>query len=286
MKHAIYWRDTEAVEPGPPLRGEASCDVCLVGGGYTAMWTANFIKQTEPSLEVHIVEAEYAGAGASGHNDGFATPTIGHNLSGLVKRFGHEAVGRSILEIGRFCRKEGVDAEIEQNGMYFVATNPGQLHRLHRDVELASELGASLTVLDREQVQERIGSPALLAAVNQGGAVINPHKLARGLARVIREKGVVIHEQTPAVAVGRAGERHVVSTPHGRVVARKLVLATNAYQHRLDGFRDQVKPVWSYAMVSDPVPERWLEELPWSGREGFVEVCNFIGFARLRTTAC
>lgn len=288
LKHKIYWRDTEPVDPGPPLQGQVTCDVCFVGGGYTAMWTANFLKQAEPSLEVHVVEAEYAGAGASGHNDGFATPTIGHNLSGLVRRFGRErakdaytAVGRSILELGRFCRKEGVDAELEQNGMYFVATNEGELHRLHRDVELASELGASLKVLDRDQIQERIGSPALLAGVNQGGAIINPHKLARGLARVVRDKGVVIHEQTRALHVGREGGRFVVETPEGRVLADKVVLATNAYQHQFREFRDQVKPVWSYAMVSEPVPDAWLDELPWSGREGFVQVCNFIGFARL-----
>jgi glycine/D-amino acid oxidase-like deaminating enzyme len=291
LRHEIYWRDTEPVEPGPPLQGPVRCDVCIVGGGYTGMWTAHFLKKAEPSLDVRIIEADYAGAGASGHNDGFATPTIGHGLSGVVRRFGRErakvayaAIGRSLLELGRFCRKEGVDAELHASPVHFVATRTEQLHRLQRDIELASELGAQMTLLDGEQARAKIGSPAIHGAVEQAGALINPHKLARGLARVVRDAGVEIYERTPAVALERAGARHVVRTPQGTVSADRLLLATNAYQHQFSEFRRQVKPVWSYAMVSEPVPEAWLRELPWPERNGFVEVCNFIVFARLTAT--
>ena len=289
LKHAIYWRETEPVEPGPRLERDVRCDVCIVGAGYTGLWTAYFLKQAEPSLSIHLLEQEYAGAAASGHNDGFVTPTIGHNsLAGLVRRFGHEpakagfgAVGRSILELGRFCRKEGVDADFEANGNYLVATSPGQVERLQRNVELAAELGAHLEVLDRDAARAKIGSPAIELAVGQGGALVNPHKLARGLARVVREKGVEIHEGTPATRLERDGAGWRVVTPRGRVQAADLVLATNAFQHQFAEFRRQVKPVWSYAMVSEPVPDRWLEELPWPGREGFVEMRNFVLFARL-----
>jgi glycine/D-amino acid oxidase-like deaminating enzyme len=287
-RHEIYWRGTEPVEPGPPLEGEVRCDVCIVGGGYTGMWTAYFLKQAEPSLDVRIVEADYAGAGASGHNDGFATPTIGHSLSGVVRRFGRErakvayaAIGRSLLELGRFCRKEGVDAELQASPIHFVATRPEQLHRLERDVELATELGAQTTLLDGERARAEIGSPAIQGAVKQAGALINPHKLARGLARVVRDGGVEIYERTPATALARAGALHIVRTPGGTVAADRLLLATNAYQHQFSQFRRQVKPVWSYAMVSDPIPDEWLQELPWPERNGFVEARNFIVFARL-----
>ncbi|HEU4702106.1 MAG TPA: FAD-binding oxidoreductase [Conexibacter sp.] len=288
MRHEIYWRSTEPVTPGPPLAEDVACDVCIVGGGYTGLWTAFFLKQAAPELDVRIVEADYAGAGASGHNDGFATPTIGHGLAGVVRRFGHEparlayaAVARSLLELGRFCRRHDVDAELEANPVHFVATRPGQLDRLRRDVELARQLGAQPVLLEGAQARAAIGSPAIQASVAQAGALVNPHRLARGLARVVREHGVPIHEQTPAVAFERDGARHVVRTPRARVLADRLLLATNAYQHRLAPFRSRVKPVWSYAMVSEPVPQAWLEALPWPGRNGFVEACNFIVFARL-----
>ena len=287
-ERTIYWRTTAPVEPGPPLEGDVNCDVCIVGGGYTGLWTAHFLRQAEPSLDIHVLEAEYAGAGASGHNDGFVTPTIGHSLENVVRRFGPEAaragyaaVGRSIAELGAFCRRNHIEAEYEPNGMFMVAVRPGQVRRLERDQELAASLGAKVELLGRDEAQARIGSPAIEAALEGVGALVNPHKLARGLAGVVRKSGTVIHERTTALRVGRVPGGHAVTTPHGRVVAERVVLATNAYQHRFTPFRRDVVPVWSYAAVTEPVPEGWIEELPWEGREGFVEARNFVVFARL-----
>jgi glycine/D-amino acid oxidase-like deaminating enzyme len=288
LRHSIYWRDTEAVEPGPPLEGEVRCDVCIVGGGYTGLWTAYFLKQTEPALDIRVVEADFAGAGASGHNDGFITPTIGHSLRTAVHCFGIEpakdayaAVGRSIMELRRFCRKYGVDAELEPNGFYLVATNDGQRRRLDADVELAGRMGVNYKVLERVVAQERIGSPAIQAALKTGGALVNPHKLARGLAQVVRDHGVEIHERTPALSLERVAGEHVVTTPLGRIAAGRLVLATNAYQHRWTPFHNRVKPLWSYAMVSEPLSDQQLARVHWPEREGFVEACNFIVFGRM-----
>ncbi len=290
LRHKIYWRDTEPVQPGPPLEGEVHCDVCIVGAGYTGMWTAHFLKQAEPSLDIHILEADYAGAGASGHNDGFVTPTIGHSLWTLVHRFGVErskaaytSVGRSLLELNRFCAKYEIDAELEPNGFYLVATSPAQVPRLERDRDLAARLGArfALRLLDREEAQQRIASPAIHGALESGGALVNPHRLARGLARVVRDQGVQIHERTPAHALNHTSCGQRIRTPRGGVTAQSVVLATNAYQHQFTPFRSQVKPVWSYAMVSEPLTDERLAQISWPGREGFVEACNFILFGRL-----
>ncbi len=287
----IYWRDTELVEPGRPLRGEVRCDVCIVGGGYTGMWTAYFLKRADPSIDIHILEADYAGAGASGHNDGFITPTIGHSLWTLVHGFGAEmaktayaVAGRSILEIGRFCGSHHIDAELEPNGFCLVATNKGQLVRLERDLDLAEQLGTrnALTLLRDEEAQATLGSPAVLAALKtSAGALVNPHRLARGLARVLREEGVHLHEGTRALTLTPSVGATKVSTPKGTVKAERVVLATNAYQHQFAPFRKHIKPVWSYAMVSRPLTDRELEQVHWPGREGFVEARNFIIFARL-----
>jgi glycine/D-amino acid oxidase-like deaminating enzyme len=288
LRRTIYWRETESVEPGPPLDRDVRCDVCIVGGGYTGLWAAHFLKQAEPGLDIHIVEAEYAGAGASGHNDGFVTPTIGHSLHVIVNRFGPEAakaayvaVGRSIMELRRFCDRQGIDAELEPNGFYLVATSAAQRRRLEGDVALAARMGVSYEVLGASEVQERIGTAEIIAGLKTPGALINPHRLARGLARAVRAAGVEIHERTRALAVERSADGHVVSTSGGRVVADRLVLATNAYQHQWASFRSRVKPVWSYAMVSEPLDERRLSQVHWPGREGFVEARNFILFGRL-----
>jgi glycine/D-amino acid oxidase-like deaminating enzyme len=288
LQYSIYWRETQPVDPGPPLVGEARCDVCIVGGGYTGLWTAHFLKLAAPSLDVHVLEADYAGAGASGHNDGFVTPTIGHSLHTTVRRFGSDdagaayaAVGRSILELRRFCRKHEIDAQLEPGGFHLVATNEAQMRRLEADVALAERMGVRYEVLDAAATRDRIDSPAVIGALATPGALVNPHRLARGLTRVVRDQGVQVHERTPATGLAREGGRHVVTAPRGRVVADRLLLATNAYQHQWAPFRRGLKPVWSYAMVSDPLSQEQLARVHWPGREGFVEARNFIVFGRL-----
>jgi glycine/D-amino acid oxidase-like deaminating enzyme len=290
VKHVPYWWETETVEPGPPLEGVVRCDVCIVGAGFTGLWTAHQLKLADPSLDVQIVEAEHAGAGASGHADGFITPTIGHSLGSLVHQFGAErarvaysVVGRSIVEIGRFCKKYGVDAELEPNGYYQVAAHPNQMRWLERDIELVNRLGARTApeLLSAQQAREHIDSPAIHGAFKVGGALVNPRRLTRGICRVVREQGVPVHEGTPALSIERTSAGHVVTTPRGRIVADKLVVATNAYQRQFDRFRDKVKPTWSYAVVTEPLTDEQLAQVRWPGREGFVEARNVILFGRL-----
>jgi glycine/D-amino acid oxidase-like deaminating enzyme len=254
------------------------------------MWTAHFLKRADPSLDIHIVEADYAGAGASGHNDGFVTPTIGHSLGAVVNRFGidaaqvaYAAVTKSVFELGRFCSKYEIDAEIESSGYFQVASNIAQIRLLERDLKIAGRLGvdSSLELLDARQAQQKIGSPAIKSAIKIGGALINPHRLARGLARVVTDHRVHIHEQTRATAVARAPGGHQVTTPEGTIRAPIVVLATNAYQHQFAPFRRKVVPVWSYAAVTEPLTGEQLRMVHWPGREGFVEAGNFIVFGRL-----
>ncbi|MFL6130077.1 MAG: NAD(P)/FAD-dependent oxidoreductase [Mycobacteriales bacterium] len=289
-RHTVYWRDTEPVHPGPPLAGDVRCDVAIVGAGYTGMWTAYYLKKAEPTLDVQIVEAGYAGSGASGHGDGFVTPTIGHSLASVVHAYGTEraklaysVVGRSIVELGRFCRSNGIDAEFEPGSYLQVATTGAQRRRLEADIALIERMGAGKPpeLLERDRVRQVMDSPAVLAGFLVGGALVNPHRLSRGLSRVLRQTGVRIHERTPAVEVRSSGSGHTVITPGGTVRAPRLLYATNAYQHRFAPFRSKVRPFWSYAAVTEPLTGEQLAQLHWPGREGFVEARNLVLFGRL-----
>ncbi|HEV7662289.1 MAG TPA: FAD-binding oxidoreductase [Chloroflexota bacterium] len=287
VRNSIYWRSTEPVTPGPPLDGSVNADVCVIGGGYTGMWAAHFLRRAEPSLSIHILESDYAGAGASGHNDGFVTPTIGHNLHTVVRAFsperakaGYAAVGRSILELRRFCVTNDIAAEYDLGGFYLVATNEGQRRRLEHDAELANSLGANTEILAAADIRARIDVPGLKAAIKTAGALVNPHRLARGLLRVVRAQGVEVHERTRALKVHRAGRRFEVVTPLGRVQADRLIWATNAYQQQWAPFRRAVLPVWSYVLVTEPLSDAQWAQVTWPQREGFVEARNFIVFAR------
>lgn len=286
----VYWRDTEDVAYGPALAGEQLADVCIIGGGYTGLWTAHYLKKAEPGLRIAVLESDYAGSGASGHGDGFMTPTIGHNLTSLIKAYGCEraklaytVVGKSILEIQRFAANNGIDAQIEPTGYLNVATNPRQLRTLERDLALIERLGANSLpeLLGAREIRARVDSPALLGGFEVGGAMVNPHRLVRGLSRVVRAQGIEIFERSPATSVVKEPNGFRVRTPHGTVSAARVVYATNAYQHRFPELRAMVRPMWSYAIVTEPLTAQQLSRLHWPGREGFVEARNLIAFARL-----
>ena len=288
-RHTVYWRDTEQVEPGPPLTGDVRCDVAVIGAGYTGMWTAYYLKKAEPGLDVQLVEADYAGSGASGHGDGFVTPTIGHSLASVAHAYGtaeaklaYSVVGRSIVELGRFCRAQGIHAEYEIRPYLQVATTPAQRRWLEMDLALIERVGGSAPpLLERDDVRKLMDSPAVQAGFSVGGAMVNPHRLSRGLSRVLRGMGVGIHERSPATGVRRTAAGHTVTTPGGTLTAPKLLYATNAYQHRFAPFRTMVRPYWSYAAVTEPLTEAQLAKVHWPGREAWVEARNMVVFGRL-----
>jgi glycine/D-amino acid oxidase-like deaminating enzyme len=286
----IYWHETEDVEYGARLSGECQADVCVIGGGYTGMWTAHYLKKAEPGIRVAILESDYAGSGASGHGDGFMTPTIGHNLAGLLKAHGSERakvayalVNKSILEIQRFTTAHGIDAEIEPLGYLNVATSARQLRTLDRDLRLIEQLGVKNppALLDRAAIRERVDSPVLLGGFKVGGAMVNPHRLVRGLSRVVREQGIDIYERSAALDVQRTASGYRVRTAGGAVAAKQVIYATNAYQHQFPPLRSMVRPFWSYAVVTEPLTAEQRARVRWPGREGFVEARNIIAFARL-----
>jgi glycine/D-amino acid oxidase-like deaminating enzyme len=236
------------------------------------------------------VEASWAGAGASGHNDGYAMTVLDMSHHHLVEHWGperagaaHGAVAASVVEMDEFCSRHGVDAELELNGFVAFATNPGQMWRLERDYEAARKMGADgdFELFDAAGARGLVDSPALQGALKEGrSAILNPHKLVRGLARVVSDAGVVIHERTPALEIDRGGPKPRVVTPRGAVTAEQVVVATNAYQHRFAPFRNRVIPIWSYAMVSEPLTDEQLAGVAWPGREGFEDKRNYISVGR------
>ncbi|MBO0820450.1 MAG: FAD-dependent oxidoreductase [Nocardiopsaceae bacterium] len=288
-KHTVYWRETEQVDPGPPLAGDVRCDVAIIGAGYTGMWTAFHLKKAEPGLDVQIVEADYAGSGASGHGDGFVTPTIGHSLESVAKAYGTErakvaysVVGRSIVELRRFCQAHGIDAQYETKPYLQVATTPAQRRWLERDLALIGRMGGSPPeLLERDAVREIFDSPTVQAGFGVGGAMVNPHRLSRGLSRVLREMGVGLHERSPAMDVRRSRGGHTVVTPGGTLSAPKLLYATNAYQYRFAPLRTMVRPYWSYAAVTEPLTDAQLKQVHWPDRQAWVEARSLVVFGRL-----
>ena len=141
----------EFAGPGaPPLAGDVAADVVIMGGGYTGMWSAWFLKERQPDLDVVILEADICGGGPSGRNGGFLNGLY-DEADILIERHGDEGrrtvelFARAIDEVGAWCDANGVDAWYERPGQLGFSTNPSHDARAVRTVEWASSDTATST---------------------------------------------------------------------------------------------------------------------------------------------
>ena len=285
-----YWlREALAAEPGdpcPPLRGDARADVLVVGGGFTGLWTAWFLTERAPGVEVVLVEAGVCGSGASGRNGGF----IGSwwdEIDGWAARYGDRAAlaaGRlseeSLDAIGTWTAANGMDAWYRPARYLEVASSPAQEGAWRTAVEACRRLGVpnAYRELSPAQVQAVCRSPAFGGGAEMRGATVQPARLARGLRRVLLERGVRIHEHTPATAI-RRGRPVVVDTPNGRVRAGRAVVGTNAWAASWPGLRRSLVVRGSYILLTAPAPER-LAELGWDGGECICDLRTALHYFR------
>jgi putative aminophosphonate oxidoreductase len=279
--HRSMWLQEALAEDASPvcptLVGPHRADVCIVGGGYTGLWTALAIKRLAPACDVALVEADICGGGASGRNGGFCTswwsklPTL-IDLCGEAEgmRLAHAAAA-AIGEIEEFCRLHAIDARMRRNGWLWVATAPVQLDTWEPSVAACEQRGVNAFVrLTPEELHGRIDQPTHLGGVwEPGTATVQPAALARGLRRVALEQGVRIFEGSPMRRL-RRGRPAEVRTRSGRVTADMVVLALNAWTAAVPELRRSLIPVSSDVVATGPVPEV-LEGIGWTGGEAIAD---------------
>lgn len=271
-----WWlRDALALEGDPPplapLSGDSTTDVVIVGGGFTGLWTAYFLSLRNPNLGVTVLEQDICGGGPSGRNGGFASGWW-DELHGLVHLYGKEPAARaahaiksSIEAIGRFCEENRIDAWYRHRGYMYAVTADTAVKACADMVQLAREVGApeELYALSPEEVRSRCASPAFRnGAFMRDGASVQPARLARGLRRVVLERGVKIHEGT---AVTRL-DGTTAMTPRGNVRARHAVLAVNAWGVGWPQINSGLVAWSSYIVLTAPAPDL-LREIGWTGGE-------------------
>jgi glycine/D-amino acid oxidase-like deaminating enzyme len=275
--------------PAPPLTGDVTADVVILGGGYTGMWTAWFLKERDPGIDVVLLEADICGGGPSGRNGGFCDGWYGH-VADLIPTYGAaaardllDASGASPDEIGAWCDANEVDAWWRKGGDLAVATAPTHEGKWTGTLEAALRLDVEehFQVLSASQVADRVRSPMFGGALFlPDAATVHPARLARGLRRVLIERGVRIYEGTPASRVG-FGRPVVVETPGGSVRAPEAVVGLGAWATSWKAFKPILTVRGSYMVVTAPAPEK-IEAIGWDGGEAVRDLRSSIHY--LRTT--
>ncbi|MET9851614.1 FAD-dependent oxidoreductase [Streptomyces sp. NPDC006450] len=285
-----FWLDDpRRPQATPALVGAASCDLLVVGGGYTGLWTALLAKERDPSADVVLIEADEAGGAASGRNGGFCESSLTHGLHNGLQRWPGEIdllerLGRENLQaIEDAVERHGIDCDWERTGSIVVATEPYQLAGLAEEAEAAARYGAAPVLLDGESVRAEIDSPTFLGGLwnKDDVAMVNPAGLAWGLKKACLALGVRMYEHTPATSLDEHGAVIGVGTPYGRITARRVALATNAYPSLVRRHRPYTVPVYDYALMTEPLTAEQLASVGWTRRQGFADSANQFHYVRL-----
>jgi glycine/D-amino acid oxidase-like deaminating enzyme len=287
-----YWLAASAAGPvRPPLVSDDTADIVVVGGGFTGLWTAISLTDTDPTLRVVVLEGATVGYGASGRNGGFCSASLTHGLANGIRHFPDEVAFleregvANLRALVAFTREHAIDCDLEETGILDVADQPHQVEEFRAWVDEAAAWGEELEFMDREQIQAEVHSPLWLAALHRRpgrDALLDPARLVRGLARVCEERGVVIHEGTRVTGVERGAGGVRVGAAGGRsVVAGHVVVATSAYSGWLRRLSAHFVPVYDYVLVSDPLSSEQLASIGWERRQGMSDANNQFHYFRL-----
>ncbi|MGA4846652.1 NAD(P)/FAD-dependent oxidoreductase [Streptomyces sp. G5(2025)] len=284
------WLDDPAAPAAvSALTHATTADLVIVGGGYTGLWTALRAKERDPGRDVVLLEARTCGWAASGRNGGFCAASLTHGFLNGHDRWPEEIrtlerLGADNLDaIGATIERYGIDCAFERTGELDVATEPWQLDDLTARADLEASYGADVTMLDADATRARVNSPTYLGALwdPHATALVEPARLAWGLRQACLDLGVRVYENTPVHKLTSQGGTSEVRTPYGRVTARHVALATNAFPSPLRRMRAYVIPVYDYVLATEPLTTAQLDAIGWRGREGVADSANQFHYYRL-----
>jgi len=298
-----FWWHSQCLPPRHKSLPESTeADVCIVGGGYTGLWTAYYLRQAAPALRVVVLEATFAGFGASGRNGGWVTAALPGSRARYAKgprrsaggpggrppgresvRALEQALRDTVDEVARVCTAENIDAGLVKGGTLAVATSPAQDARLRERIEAERAWGDEddvVSYLDRDELAARLRvADGLGALYSPHCARIQPAALVAGLAAATTRAGAELYEATPVTAIepGRA------RTPFGDVRARHVLRCTEGFTAQLPGQRRRLLPMNSAMIVTEPLSDAAWDEIGWSGCETLGDEAHAYIYAQ-RTT--
>ncbi|MEU1480723.1 FAD-dependent oxidoreductase [Streptomyces sp. NPDC005760] len=281
---SFWYADDGFPEAREPLGGDASADVVIVGGGYTGLWTAYYLKKAVPFLRITVLEQKFCGYGASGRNGGWLYNGVA-GRDRYAKLHGHEAAVRlqkamndTVDEVVRVVGEEGFDAGLHKGGVLEVARTPAQLARLRafHEHELSygekdRELYGARETAERVRVADAVGS-----SWTPHGARVHPVKLVKGLAAAVEALGVVIHEQTPVTEIR---PKHAI-TPYGTVRAPYVLRCTEGFTAALKGQKRTWLPMNSSMIATEPLTDGQWAAIGWEDRQTLGDMAHAYMYAQ------
>ncbi|MEM6467797.1 MAG: FAD-binding oxidoreductase, partial [Pseudomonadota bacterium] len=266
---SLWDRSAAEEEVSSPFVSGGHVDVAVIGGGFTGLSAA--LHCAEKGLSVHLLEARHIGFGASGRNVGLVNAAAWLPPQKVVKVLGDTYGPRFVEEFGN--APAYVFSLIERHQMRCEPKRMGTIHAAHalsgmRDLTARhaawQSLGAPVDLLDKNGVGELTGSEHFHGGLlDRRAGTINPMGYCRGLARAARAQGVVISVGVSVDGLSQSGSVWTVTTNHGEITARNVILGTNAYTAGLwPGLEKTFTTIYYFQLSTEPLGERADHILP------------------------
>lgn len=283
-----YWRETvKAPLQAAALDGDATCDLAIIGGGLTGLWSALKAIERFHSVRIILLEGGRLGNAASGRNGGFCAPSISHGIANAVSRWPQEAetlvrLGRENLDgLEQDLLDHRIDGGFERSGKLNVAATPWEVDGLREMKALHARFGNETEFLEGTALDERFRTPRYKAGLFEPNyALVNPARLVDGLAKAAQARGVDIHEDSLVTDMKNEADGIRLITAGGTVWAKQVILATNAAVPLLRRLRPAIIPVWDYTLLSEPLSDDQLAVIGWQGRYGIADSGNQFHYFR------
>ncbi|MGB0936895.1 MAG: NAD(P)/FAD-dependent oxidoreductase [Colwellia sp.] len=295
-KFCSLWHDQPDVKPEvlPALGKDETCELLIVGGGFTGLWAALQAKERVSDLDIILIEKTFIADGSSGRNGGFLVSSLAHGETNTDHHFPgeadklHELGEKNIAELLETLKRYNIDARHEAVGETEVATRQWSVDAMRKEYEQEKAEGENVTWYDEKEMQALVNSPAYKAGIlrtNGADGVIDPARLCWGLKRVLLELGVRIFENTPLESCKPVvnSKTHMRSVALGHsIVSKKVLMATNAYKNPLSQVNKATIPVWDYQIATEPLTQEQQDAIGWfKSRHAIGSHGNMFHYSRL-----
>ncbi len=280
---SLWAAQTPDYQAGQPLRGTITCDLAIIGGGFTGTSTAYHFSRRYPEKKVVLLEAKSLANGASGRNGGmmlnWVTGVTDHSPE-MTKRI-YKTTSAGIQMILDIIKRHNLKVSYRIDGTLTFYTDQKRAEDAHKECEEHNASGIPSQFIDSATLAKQLNAKGVYGAVlDPGSGQINGAQLVRGLRPVLVEQGVEIYENTPVLKI-KEGSTITLTTPEGEVRAKAIVLGTNGYTTRLGYFRDALFPLHSHVFATAPLTPEQRAELGWNAYAGYSDDLDRISYSTI-----
>ncbi len=258
-----------SVAPNPPVAGSISCDVVVVGAGFTGLRAAH--KLAEAGTDVVVLDAGDVGFGASGRNGGQVNPILPFNSpqqvrehvgSGYFERLTEVSLG-SADSLFAYIDQHQIDCDARQNGWLRVDHCEKAKTTSRKNAQAWNDHGADIEFVEGEALQKLTGSGVYQSGIfAPTGGAIQPLALAHGIASVAKRAGARIYGSTHARRLVQLSDGWKIETLDGSVTTKYVILASNGYSDGLwQGLKSALIPFVSVQIATTRLPAEVIDSI-------------------------